>query len=327
MTYLNKTIDIESNIVDILELSKNQVAIKIKNPIFDIHNAYGVPFQPILYSFGVDETIQENVVVFPIIPQYFHNFFELFGKILLLKKTGEQFKVVLVYPSKNKEDNIFKEIIRDHPEANTNAFHWKEFLEYFKIDFLCLDPDELKAKRFLNTYLFYDNKGHTAHDPIFFYNETKYTLSTFLKVPYPEIVFENVNAIKEKIINYEMDNLKIFISRKKAVDRKYYHEEELELKMQELGYSIILLEDLPLIDQIKIIQQSSHIVCLYGSALVNTSLCSTSKIFAINTTKDYFVGTYEYLYDQYKIDYTVLDIDNNYSVDDIMINIQEWGKK
>ena len=85
------------------------------------------------------------------------------------------------------------------------------------------------------------------------------------------------------------------------------------------GYRIVHLEDLDLMEQIKTVQESSRIVCLYGSALVNTSLCSKdTKILAINYTPGYFVN-YTLAFDNYKIPYTQIDV----SLDDTMEEIEK----
>ena len=77
-------------------LSTKQVVYKVKAPIFETHESFGVPFQPKLAGYG-DWSRQDSVVVFPMIPQYFHNFFELFTKMIQLRDSGEVFRAIIIH--------------------------------------------------------------------------------------------------------------------------------------------------------------------------------------------------------------------------------------
>lgn len=326
MLYLSNKFNLEKEQYEILNLTNNQIAIKIKNPRFIIHEEYKLPWQAMLYKTQTtDRYDYDNVVVVPLIPQYFHNFYEVFPKLVLLKNMKENFIVVIVRPEE-RETGIFYSLIRNNNLAQCNAAHMLDFLKYFNINFVCLTPEELMSKKYKSTYLFYDSGSYGGLDHTIAYNDTKYTISYFLKVPVPEILLENSLLLRNEFPKIDIDiNTKIFISRKKGHHRPYEHQDKLENSIIELGYESVLMEDLSLLDQIKYIQKTEWIVVPYGSGLVNGAFCNKNKILSLNYTEGYYVDTYDKIFNMYNIDYKNINIFNS-DIDTIKNIVFEWGK-
>lgn len=293
---------------DKLLFEDRHLLVKVKNPVFGVHDSYRVTFQPKLIGYH-DTEAKGSVLVFPLIPQYFHNFFEIFTKVLILKTLKESFKVVLVHPE-NKINGVFPSLLREYEEASCNASHLKDFLDFVGVEFLCLNPFELVSSRFRHVYLSYLDKSYKNSDSTQEYENKSFELFHFLKVPFSETLVKDVRLLRELFPHtcYEKKD-RIFISRKKAWDRKYSHQDSLESMMNRLGYRSVLLEDMPLLEQFQTVQSASHIVCEYGSALVNCSLVGEgTKIFSINHTEGYYVDPYHAIFKAYNINHTGLSI-------------------
>lgn len=335
MMLLNSCISVNSLPVEKkIELSDIEFVYKVKNPIFDIGNTFGVPFQPILFGYhDKDNLISDNynIIIFPVIPQYFHNFFEIFTKILKLKNAGEKFKVGLVYANGEydplKVDGIFDFFIRGLQTSGPNAAHLKDFFEYINIDYVCLTVNELKSLRCKATYLFFDSCSYMQDDPFVMKNDIKYSLANFLKVPGHDVLIKDFDLLRNTFPKSYVSNIKkIYISRKKTWDRKYQYENELDSMFESLGYTIVFLEDMPLLEQIRLLQISSHIVCPYGSALVNTCLLSSDNhILSINYTPGYYIHSYDLAFSKYNIPYKHINIEPNINPVDLLKNtVLEW---
>ena len=321
MMLLDSNIKVEDLIVDkTIKLNDNEIVLKINSPVFSTGDTFGVPFQPIISGYGSYTQVNEksNVVVFPVIPQYFHNFFEIFTKVVKLKLIGEKFKVVFVYPDNgtglNRVNGIYDFFIRGTKSEGPNAKHIKDFLDYINIEYICLTVDELREFRPESCYLAFDDGSYQESDPYIFVNDKKYFLCHFLKVPNLHISLNDIDILRNILPTSFVSGInKIYISRKKTWDRKYEYENNVESVMSELGYDIVFLEDMTLLEQIRLLQTSSHIVCLYGSALVNTCLLNKdNNIFSINYTENYSVGLYNDFLNKYNIPYTFVNIKNDF---------------
>ena len=100
--------------------------------------------------------------------------------------------------------------------------------------------------------------------------------------------------------------------------------------MKDLGYEIVFLENMAMLDQIKMVQQSEKIVCLYGSALVNccTFCTSENSILSINTTKNYNIDIYHLNASQFNIPFVKHDINNSDEIEEfenLKQFIVEWN--
>jgi capsular polysaccharide biosynthesis protein len=142
------------------------------------------------------------------------------------------------------------------------------------------------------------------------------------------ILLENINILRKSLI-FDTPKItnKIYISRKKALNRVFYKEFEIENIMQSLGYKIVYLEDMHLLDQIKIIRSSSHIVCAFGSALINTFLCeSSTQVLSIRSIENFDCPVYSSVLDKLGIDYQEIHIykNNINSLEYIKDEIKQW---
>ena len=324
MIYIKQNLDVSCNVDQIIDISENQIAVKIKNPILKTEDSENT----LVYVSGFryqDVWDYDSLVFIPLVEQYFHNFFEIFSKILMLKNRGEKFKVVLVSHHDIK-DNIFLSLLRNHPEAKLNSAHLKDFFEYQGIDIICVNNEDLGQIRCKYTYLFFHMFDFSDYKEfnVFYYNDKKYMISKFLHYLHNKIFIENLEVLRNVLPKYlSKPKSKIFISRSKAQDRKYAQENALENIVVELGYKIVHLEDINFLDQVELVQSSSHIICPYGSALVNATLCTDSKILSINYTPGYYVGTYEAAFEKYKIEYKAINLapeDSILSIKDIIIS-------
>lgn len=328
MININKDIDITSNMESIIEISENQIAVKISNPLVEVEDIEN-PFMVSLSGFHSSTTPDHETVIFiPLIEQYFHNFFEVFSRLMLLKEKGESFKVVLVRDDEMK-NGMFFSLIRNHPGAVRNAVHLKDFFNYKDIDFICVSSEEAKSMNVSNTFLFFYSDQKTAKEisarkHTIVYNEKPYGLTKFLNFMTDLVFLENVDILRKSFPRYAVqDQYKIFISRSKAKDRKYEQEKDFEQMVSDLGYKVVHLEDINIIDQVALIQSASHIICPYGSALVNASLCSDTKILSVSYTPGYHVHHYDCFINQYGLDYTQIDLlptDSILSIKDVVVN-------
>lgn len=339
---ISKNLKIEDIIdKDFIYINEHEFFAKVRGARFDVHNTFDLSYQPLISYVDVDK-IQENinVILFPIIPQYFHNFFEMFTKIIKLKKYGERFKVVLVFDSNyhkldpyianEKTNNVFNFLIRSLNWTGVNSAHIKEFLDYINVEYICLTVEELKSFAPEYCYLFFDDGEYQQEDPFIFTNNKKYNLCNFLKVPNLHITLNDIDNLRYILpTSFVSKENKIFISRKKTVFRKYKYEEELENLAISLGYQIIFLEDLDFLTQIKLLQTSSHIVCPYGSALVNGCLLGPeNNVLAINYTQGYRVKLYEDFFNKYNVPYTEVNINDNFDPTEYLLKvIKDWENK
>ena len=304
MIFINKQIDsLQMNIIGYS--NKNEIIVSVKSPRFGLRNSYGVNFQPMIKDFNSDISEDKPIIVFPLIPQYFHNFFELFPKMISLKKINKDYKAVIVFPQ-DKENDVFPSLVRNHPDSIINASHMKDFLEFADIDYECINSSDIEKINGRECYLFFSEVIGNSLDRTIKYDDKIFELEHFLKVPNSSVLSNYVKDLRSFFPKTPLQkNKKIFISRKKAKDRKWNLEDKVESLMLEMGYEIVHLEDMRLLDQISLLQSSEFISCLYGSALVNCSLLSSeNKVLAINPTKDYEVNVYTDIFSEYSIPYT-----------------------
>ena len=73
----------------------------------------------------------------------------------------------------------------------------------------------------------------------------------------------------------------IYISRNDALYRKIINEEEVEDYLQEIGFEILQMSELPFLEQVKICAEARIIVGPHGAGLSNTVFCQNAKILEI----------------------------------------------
>jgi len=314
--YIDSTTDIDPLISKEITFNEYAIALKLDKPTFGVRESYNVDFQPILTGSHSGEPTDDNAyVVFPLIHQYLHNFYEIFSKILNLKNSGESFTVMIVRPEGKDFDDLFYSLHRNHPDTVFNTSHVKDFLDFIEVSFICSTPEELADFKFKSAYAFFELFDYSEHDletyegARYTHLNKKYYVSHFLQTPYIKIVLKDIETIRKSIPNYStIEDNKIFISRKKARDRRYQYEDQLEDIAEAAGYTLVNLEDYSWLDQLKIVKEASHILCLYGSGLVNCGLANPeTKVGSINPTADYLISFYDPIFNQYNITHKTLN--------------------
>jgi hypothetical protein len=333
MIYVNPNLNLSKNIHSVIHLSEDEIAVKVQD--VEINMTYRSNlYQPIIYNVSKPTKDYKKTDLFvPLIEQYYHNFLEIFPRILLLKKNKQNFRIVLV-SKEGKENGIFFSLIKNHKHAKSNTTHVKDFLDYFKIDYVCMTPSELILYNTKYTYVFYHRtdgvdfeiSNNFIGDTFFKYDDKNYKITNLLPPLTKNVLLQNVEIMQNIFPNKTKNKLnKIYISRKKSFNRAYEEEEKIEFLLQSIGYKIIYLEDMHLFNQINEIRSASHIVCLFGSSLVNALLCQKStKIFSIKTVRNFECPTYAFIFDRMNIEYKEIEVFNNNSAEYILNKIKEW---
>jgi capsular polysaccharide biosynthesis protein len=87
-----------------------------------------------------------------------------------------------------------------------------------------------------------------------------------------------INSFKILKDNYPKFDIipgkKIYVSRKNSPHRNVSEEEQIEEYFKKINYEIIYFENLTILEQSKVCQESEKIVCLYGTNLLNCGFCS-----------------------------------------------------
>jgi capsular polysaccharide biosynthesis protein len=119
-------------------------------------------------------------------------------------------------------------------------------------------------------------------------------------------------------------NKKIYISRKNFTDRNNPQESLLEEYFYNKQYKIVYLEKMNFYDQVKLVQESEKIVCIFGSALVNCMLGSEfNNVISIRPSS--FQATfYKHIFDMYNINYTEIVYDGESVLDLVKNNENLW---
>lgn len=330
MTFINQNI-VDFPINNITEINDHEIILEINRPDFSLRNSYGVPFQPEIISFNQKENyVNENIFIFPLIPQYFHNFFELFPKMLALKNSNKNFKVILLYIENLNDNNIFPSLTRNSTNAISNSAHIKDFFDFANIKYECVLASDIENIKYENCFIFYSEVLNSPVDRTFLHKGKQYELEHFLKVPNIKVLEKSTETLRNLFPKTNVEiNKKIFISRRKTIDRKWQHEDSLETLLIEMGYQTVYLEDMPLLDQISLLQSADKIACLYGSALVNCTLLSPhNNVLAINPTRDYDIYIYSSLLNYFSIPYyEIKDIEESEDLISFLgYNIEMWEK-
>ena len=297
MIYLDNKLDFENYVNDTHVVSDNEIILKVVDPNIGLQTSYGVSFQPIITGFSKkDNYSHDSVVVIPLIPQYFHNFFEIFTKLIRLKNLKEDFTVIILFDKNEFTGTDFTFLTRGISNTpQVNAAHMKEFLDYAEIPYECVldkDIDSLKPK---STYLFFDDGDYMDIDPSYKHMEKLYKLAHFLKVPATHVIAEQLESLRDFFPKHNIiNNKRTWASRKVTWDRKCPYEDDLEQIVKDLNYDLVYFEFMTLLEQIQLIQNSKIFGCLYGSGLVNTCFMNEgSKLLTVRYVENYEVDTYK----------------------------------
>lgn len=151
-----------------------------------------------------------------------------------------------------------------------------------------------------------------------FDNEKKYSDNNFWQLKGLELIRDRLLPRLEKKEDYSK---KIYISRRDAnlrhitsndeskKEKRYYrYEPEIDVYFFDRGYEAYAFEGMPLLAQMEILLNATHVVGLSGGGLVNTLICSpNTKVISVQT-KSNNIFSYKYMADSFQLDYTDIDI-------------------
>jgi hypothetical protein len=333
------------NILDIIPVSDRSFILQIAKPTYVNkqqiintadptragarrvpHNRNWIPYP--YFKEDMNINLHKDVYVIPYIEKYFHNMMEFFTNILYLKKHKKDFMLVVVC---DKQDDWNPQTRlpygwEDSDEAN-RSHSFKQLLDFEKINYVCFPST---SKDFLEMvpksgYFFYDNI-----DNLFYENLTRaYPKKMYLRSHVPhepcithtkESMETRVDLLLEWAPKYNTKNRKVYIARKNFGDRILKNEDSLIEYMTSIGYETIYFENHSVLEQIKIVQESSHIVVQSGSSLFNCLFANQNTyIYEIESHK-YDVGIYRLTFEKYNIPWKKVRMaipDGNYIVNKI----------
>jgi hypothetical protein len=373
------------NLISACQAKEFDLMVKVNNPIFDFFvvdrindspnegyrlgrwgisslvnlkddklNIHGKSCDPFVVGFSDGNNMHKgSALVLAHTTKYYHAFHEIFPRILFAKSIDPEIKVYL-YGTLGLRDggNFFGMSKGDIDEFQTlDHYHpyFLEFLEYFNIDYVCINEDKFFPTSFDTAYVFYEYRHESSLDLI---DPTDAIIHPDMRVfdedgrPYDsqllynkessESYFDSINILKDAFPTDDINPDKnIYISRRNYKVRQYTHEDKLEEYFKLIGYDIVYMELIPWADQIKLIQQSKNIVCPIGTSVVNTQLCnSNNNVIALgirDVDEENFIETmnkhYSVMLEHYDIPFHPIDIPENTSIDDAIKIIDEKLKE
>ncbi|MDA9592255.1 glycosyltransferase family 61 protein [Candidatus Actinomarina sp.] len=193
-----------------------------------------------------------------------------------------------------KKDKIYVEkAIWIIDTGSNNYFHWvadcltrlvyaKSFLEGHKV----LLPIKFKNLPYVEESL------SVLNIDILYYEENDQIKVKELLLPsrnaptgnYSESILALRTSLLGSKISNQLNEGKIFISRRKAGKRDFINEQKVYGLLQKFGFKKIYCEDLGFIQQIKTFQNCTELVSIHGAGMVNQMFMpSSSKIIEIRT--------------------------------------------
>jgi hypothetical protein len=318
------------HIVKQIDLTEDAFAYKVKDPVYHLMFR-GASFNvaPYVAYFGEGKNrINETVAPFYFAPQYFHNFLEIFPKIIKLKQQGEDFKILLITNYYIDKETGLPEILIEGSPVNIssdNCIYLKEFYKKMGIDLMFISFDDFQATSFDYSYVFYE-KSIDKSDFSFWKlwaNELKIYCQEYKFNCFSQDLFLEGHGMRHYLGNIEImksffpkqetnQNKHIYISRKNFYARKIDNEVEIEKYMIENGYEVVYLENHSVEDQVKIVRESSKIVCLSGSSLVNCMLANPgTKVIELSLDNPPIVELYSVAFKKYNIKHTFIHVEPN----------------
>lgn len=332
---------------------KEEFFLKISNPKFLMFQEYDESTEnifergPLVVGFHEEEiNYPGNVFVCSTTGRYYHDFLELFPRILTLKKFDNSLKVLIVVIQELLEDGYPAGLKKDHYQKKLSGQIFDQpceylidFLNYFKIEYDFIHWSNLKNIKFENSYIFYmKNKKYkevVEKDTKISYSSLEpKNLKFYKSVPFYATDTETWNSndyinssliIKDNYPKFDViKNKKIYISRKNFKDRNFKNEINIENFFKMHNYEIIFLEDLTILEQIKIVQESEKIVTIVGGSLSNFIFCNKNNkiiIFCPNGFEHSVI--WDDLFSYYNISY----IKKHFTLDDDIINYMLENEK
>jgi hypothetical protein len=272
------------------------------------------------YKEGLEPNFQKDVFVIPYIEKYFHNFLELFPKILFLKSVNPFFKLIIVSNEStdiNPKTRTFYSWEKDFTDLDHNLSNLKQFLDMSEISYICtsIDSDLFKSMVAQSAYIFFDFKKYIGDKRPNFYPINYNLPNSYPFHPTTAQTSESLLPYLDIMKGIHQDELtgnrKIYVSRKNFPERKLDNEEKLEDFLKEKGYEIVYFENMSIIDQIKTVKESKEIIILNGSSAVNCMLANPgTKVWVFNNGAA-IVGIYEKACLKYNIEYNFIEMPNN----------------
>jgi beta-phosphoglucomutase-like phosphatase (HAD superfamily) len=323
---------------------KNARVFSIPEEI-ELLNLYGKNMiNPIIHNIhnGLNKSFDgRSVYLIAYIARFFHFMLEHLPKILFLKEKDPNFKLLLFADEKKNENGIFIGLNGqpedDEREGDGSSF--KFWLDILKIDYECFNVEDLAWFNFNfdSAYVFYENsfvvsEGESdMYDKVMlngspvYHNKIEYHPSITLdrgkmSTDLATINWSRPRIIKEVESRLEISdqNKKIYISRRNYI-RKHPNDIEIEEYFVSKGYTPVFMEDLNPLEQIKIIRESSDVVCYLGSSIVNLYYAKPETNVTILTLIDpnnpLFVTQMKQYYpailENNKINVSIIDVPDN----------------
>ena len=335
------------NVVEKIDVDSSQFILKIKNPQFHfVYPSYTCESNPIVIKTEKNKHNHINKTVFVISyhPKYFHSMLEVFPMILTVLDNAGPVDVILTYEAPiDPETGLFVTMVEGHPQprmvghcpvANFPQLFIYDFFKHFNINLICMNTQDLMYKSFDYCYLIY-LRNESVDGKNFLYDEGKEFCSELeFEGFHPLFVGEinpfyrftkNLNLMRKHLPSSNViKNQKIYISRKNFTDRNNPQESLLEEYFYNKQYKIVYLEKMNFYDQIKLIQESEKIVCMFGSALVNCMLGSKLNNVISIRPNNFQAIFYKHMFDMHDIKYTEIVHDEESLLDLVKNNEDLW---
>jgi len=222
-----------------------------------------------------------------------------------------------------------------------------DFCNYFGINLICIPEYEFEGTSFDYAYFAY-GENFAPHQDEFVFMDDLYekikTPNSLIPIKIDEEYGTVLPSLETKnFINYHMllplksrkntynsfkvlvDNYprfdvipgkKIYVSRKNSPNRNIVEEEQIEEYFKKLNYEIIYFENLTILQQSQVCQESEKIACLYGSNLLNCGFCSDkttviSMKYNMPANDCTINGIYNYSFHMNSIKHIELDYNGN----------------
>lgn len=314
------------NVIDIFPVNEASFCLRAPNVKFKAMSGRMKDGQlycnvyPEEYKEGLEPNFHRDVFVIPYIEKYYHNFLELFPKILFLKTVNPFFKLIIVTNQStdiNPKTRVFYSWEKDFTDLDHNLSNIKEFLDMSEINYICtsIDSDFFKEMVAQSAYIFFDFKKYIGDKRPNFYPNNYNLPNSYPFHPTTaqtaESLFPYLNILKGIYPDELKGNRKIYVSRKNFPERKLDNEEDLEEFLKKCGYEIVYFENMSIIDQIKTVKESKAIIILNGSSAVNCMFANPGTEVLVFNNNAAIIGLYKKASEQYNIDYNLIEMPNN----------------
>lgn len=186
-------------------------------------------------------------------------------------------------------------------EWSANYFHWMTDCLPRIWEGIEMAPNSpiLLPQSFENLRYVTDSLNLAGLEVIFFANNENLKIAeltlTARTSPFPNFFEPLAKKTRERLSIQPAQTpwKKVYISRKLAPKRKAHNEEQVESYLKEKGFEIVYAEKLSLLEQIKLMSETSLLVCLHGAALTNMLfLPKTAKVLELRNVGDAITQCY-----------------------------------